>query len=72
MQTRRAPSRHCTGRDARVYGHTATAMHDGEYTPPTRDTISAALFLLFKAIFLRNYFVPTIAVNVFFVSIISR
>ena len=26
------PSRHC--RDARVYGHTTTAMHDIEYTPP--------------------------------------
>ena len=26
MKTRRAPSRHC--RDARVYGHTTTAMHD--------------------------------------------
>ena len=22
------------GRDARVYGHTTTAMHDNEYTPP--------------------------------------
>ena len=31
-KTRRAPSRHC--RDARVYGHTTTAMHDNDYTPP--------------------------------------
>ncbi|CAM9741270.1 unnamed protein product, partial [Laminaria digitata] len=30
-QTRRAPSRNC--RDARVYGHTTTAMHDDDYTP---------------------------------------
>ena len=30
VKTRHAPSRHC--RDARVYDHTATAMH--EYTPP--------------------------------------
>ena len=33
VKTRRAPSRHC--RDARVYGHTTTAMHDNEYTPHT-------------------------------------
>ena len=32
VKTRRAPSRHC--RDARVYGHTTTAMHDNDYTPP--------------------------------------
>ena len=31
VKTRRAPSRHC--RDARVYGHTTTAMHDMS-TPP--------------------------------------
>ena len=31
-QTLRAPSRHCG--DAKVYGHTTTAMHDIEYTPP--------------------------------------
>ena len=31
VKARRAPSRHC--RDARVYGHTTTAMHDSEYTP---------------------------------------
>ena len=29
VKTRRAPSRHC--RDARVYGHTTTAMHDIKY-----------------------------------------
>ena len=29
VKTRRAPSRHC--RDARVYGHTTTAMQDDEY-----------------------------------------
>ena len=29
VKTRRAPSRHC--RNAKVYGHTATAMHDNEY-----------------------------------------
>ena len=31
VKTRRAPSRRC--RDARVYGHATTAMHDSEYTP---------------------------------------
>ena len=31
VKTRRAPSRHC--RDASVYGHTPTAMHDIEYPP---------------------------------------
>ena len=30
VKTRRAPSRH--RKDARVYGPTATAMHDNEYT----------------------------------------
>ena len=32
VKTRRAPSRHY--RAARVYGHTPTAMHDTQYTPP--------------------------------------
>ena len=32
VQTRRAPSRH--GRDARVYGHTTTTMHDMSTPPP--------------------------------------
>ena len=32
VKTRHAPSRKC--RDARVYGHTTTAMHDNEYTLP--------------------------------------
>ena len=31
-KTRRAPSRHC--RDPKLYGHTTTAMHVIEYTPP--------------------------------------
>ena len=31
MKTRRAPSRRC--RDARVYGHTTTAMHDMSTAP---------------------------------------
>ena len=30
VKARRAPSRHW---DARVYGHTTTAMHDNEYPP---------------------------------------
>ena len=34
VKTRHAPSWHC--RDARVYDHTTTAMHDNEYTPPPR------------------------------------
>ena len=33
VKTRRAPSRHCTSRDARVYGHTTTVMYDMS-TPP--------------------------------------
>ena len=33
VKTRHAPSRHC--RDARVYDHTTTAMHEIEYTPPS-------------------------------------
>ena len=32
VKTRRAPSRHY--RDASVYGHTTTATHEIEYTPP--------------------------------------
>ena len=32
MKTRRAPSRH--RRDARVYGHATTAMHDLSTPPP--------------------------------------
>ena len=32
VKTRRAPSRHC--RDARIYGHTTTALHDMS-TPPS-------------------------------------
>ena len=32
VKNRCAPSRHC--RDARVYGHTTTAMHDNEHCPP--------------------------------------
>ena len=32
VKIRRTPSRRC--RDARVYVHTTTAMHDNEYTPP--------------------------------------
>ena len=32
VKTRRAPSRH--RRDARVYGHTTTAMHENGYPPP--------------------------------------
>ena len=32
VETRRAPSRHC--KDARVYGHTATVMHDMSIAPP--------------------------------------
>ena len=31
VKTRCAPSRHC--RDARVYDHATTAMHDNEHTP---------------------------------------
>ena len=34
VKTRRAPSRHC--RDARVYGHTTTAVHDRSIHDPYR------------------------------------
>ena len=34
VKTQRVPSIHC--RDARVCGHTTTAMHDNEYTPILR------------------------------------
>ena len=37
-KTRRAPSRHC--RDARVYGHTTTAMHGMRTPPPSLSTPS--------------------------------
>ena len=33
VKTRHAPSRHC--RNARVYGHTTTAMHEMPPTPPS-------------------------------------
>ena len=36
MKTRHAPSRHC--KDARVYGHTTTAMPGIEYTSPIEYT----------------------------------
>ena len=36
VKTRHAPSRHC--RDARVYGHMPTAMHEIEYIPPIEYT----------------------------------
>ena len=42
VKTRRAPSRHC--RDARVYGHTTTAMHDmSTHTPLARFPRRAAV-----------------------------
>ena len=37
VNTRHAPSKHCKG--AGVHGHTATAMHDNEYTPPHGVTV---------------------------------
>ena len=42
VKTRRALSRHC--RDARVYGHTTTAMHDMSTPPPVSVFIHNALF----------------------------
>ena len=50
VKTRHAPSRHC--RDARVYGHTTTAMHDVN-TPPlpspalAEDVTVASMFGVF-------------------------
>ena len=41
VKTRRAPSRHC--RDARVYDHTTSAVHDIEYTPSTPPPPSGTL-----------------------------
>ena len=38
VKTRHAPSRHC--RDARVYGHTTTDMHDNEHTSPATSSPS--------------------------------
>ena len=38
VKNRRAPSRHC--RDARIYGHTTTAMHDMSNPPPLRARLS--------------------------------
>ena len=38
VKIRRAPSRHC--RDARVYGHTTTDMHDNEHTSPATSSPS--------------------------------
>ena len=51
VKTRRAPSRHC--REARVYGHTATAMHDIEYTPQYSSTT------LYSPAVLCTYLAPT-------------
>ena len=42
VNTRRAPSRH--SRDAKVYGHTTTAMRKIEYPPPPHQ-IPLSLFL---------------------------
>ena len=36
VEIRRAPSRHC--RDARVFGHTTTAMHEYRVHPPPAPT----------------------------------
>ena len=54
MKTGHAPSRHC--RDARVYGHTATAMHDDEYTPPYA-WLKACVLVLFAVCMLRRLLV---------------
>ena len=45
---RRAPSRHC--RDARVYGHMTTAMHDASTPSPVviASILFLALFVLYK------------------------
>ena len=42
VKTRRDPSRRC--RDARVYGHITTGMHDNEYTPPLSSFPSSVQF----------------------------
>ena len=44
VKTRRAPSRHC--RDAKVYGHATTAMHDDEHTTPPRYLGTACDYML--------------------------
>ena len=43
VKTRRAQSPHC--RDARVYGHATTAMHDNEYTAPIEYTLPRGFYL---------------------------
>ena len=58
VKARRAPSRYC--RDARVYGHTTTAMHDTEYTPPPRRSLTMTDTLVVIArrsciVFLRSF-----------------
>ena len=51
-KTRCAPSRHC--RDATVYGHTTTAMHHNEYTPPPPVSINWTLSSMCKKICLAS------------------
>ena len=46
VKTRRAPSRRC--RDARVYGHTTTAMHGNEYPPPPRCLCYLYIVLVYR------------------------
>ena len=57
VKTRRAPSRHCRHcRDARVYGHTTTAMHDTS-TPPSSRPSGDPVVLHREVIFQRSFFV---------------
>ena len=44
MKTLHAPSWHC--RDARVYGHTTTAMQDNEFPPPPPSVVHKAAAVL--------------------------
>ena len=54
---RRAPSRRCRG--ARVHGHTTTAMHDDEYTPPPSLYVYVSYFVFIYDVFVILYlFVP--------------
>ena len=46
VKTRRAPSRHC--RNARVYGHATSAMHQNEYPPLRKLDNQRTVLLLFS------------------------
>ena len=48
VKTRRAPSRH--SRDARVYGHTTTAIHKLSTPPPPHQAVDGAVIVFFLSL----------------------